>query len=66
MVFLGLPHLIGCYKNDFPLGCILTDAVVGQTSQLCKAYIIKGGSFSKFPKKGRSSDLGVSKIGRIL
>ena len=31
-MFLGLPHLIGYYKNDFSLVCILTDTVVGQTS----------------------------------
>ena len=26
-MFLGLPHLIGYYKNDFTLGCIVTDTV---------------------------------------
>ena len=28
---LGLPHLIGYFKNDFPLEYILTDTTVGQT-----------------------------------
>ena len=28
--FLGLPHLIGYYKNDCPLVCILADTVIIQ------------------------------------